>query len=96
MYMKENLSGNFMVMNRFLIDDLESLNLWNESMIKLLKLHNGSLKNITEIPENLKQKYKETFEIDMQWVLKSASKRMKWIDKSASTNIFLTTQSGKP
>ena len=95
MYMKENLSGNFMVMNRFLIDDLESLNLWNESMIKLLKLHNGSLKDIVEIPQNLKEKYKETFEIDMKWVLKSTAKRMKWIDQSASTNIFLTTQSGK-
>ena len=95
MYMKENLSGNFMVMNKFLIDDLEALNLWNESMIKMLKIHNGSLEKIIEIPENLKGKYKETFEIDMQWVLKSAAKRMKWIDQSASTNIFLTTQSGK-
>lgn len=95
MYMKENLSGNFMVMNRFLVEDLDALNLWNENTIKLIKLHNGSLKDIVEIPQNLKEKYKETFEIDMKWVLKSTAKRMKWIDQSASTNIFLTTQSGK-
>ena len=56
MYMKENLSGNFMVMNRFLIDDLESLNLWNEQTIKQIKFHNGSLKDIIEVPENLKVK----------------------------------------
>jgi ribonucleoside-diphosphate reductase alpha chain len=95
MYMKENLSGNFMVMNKSLIDDLDSLNLWNENTLRLLKLHSGSLKDIVEIPQNLKDKYKETFEIDMQWVLRSTAKRMKWIDQSASTNIFLTTQSGK-
>ncbi len=95
MYMKENLSGNFIVMNRYLIDDLDKLNLWNSDMVKALKLHNGSVENIAEIPENIKNKYKETFEIDMHWLLKSAAKRMKWIDQSASTNVFLKTQSGK-
>ena len=95
MYMKENLSGNFIVMNRYLIDDLELLGLWTKDMIKKLKLHDGSLKNIVEIPEKLKNKYKETFEIDMHWLLTAAAKRMKWIDQSASTNIFLSTQSGK-
>ncbi|RAP29015.1 ribonucleoside-diphosphate reductase subunit alpha [Candidatus Marinamargulisbacteria bacterium SCGC AG-414-C22] len=95
MYMKENLSGNFIVMNRYLVDDLEKLGLWNADMVKKLKLYNGALAKITEIPEKLKQKYKETFEIEMEWVLKSAANRMKWIDQSASTNIFLKTQSGR-
>ncbi len=95
LYMKENLSGNFMVINQYLIDDLDSLGLWTDQMIKQLKLNNGSLVNIDGIPDSFKSKYKETFEIDMQWLLKTAAKRMKWIDQSASTNIFLKTQSGK-
>ena len=58
-------------------------------------MNDGSLEKIIEIPETLKKKYKETFEIDMYWLLTAAAKRMKWIDQSASTNVFLTTQSGK-
>ncbi len=95
MYMKENLSGNFIVMNRYLMDDLEALGLWNEDMAKQIKLHDGSLENITGIPDALKARYKETFDIDMNWLLKAAAQRMKWIDQSASTNIFLKTKSGK-
>ena len=95
MYMKENLSGNFIVMNRYLVDDLEKLGLWNDTMIKKLKLYNGSVESIDEIPETFKSKYKETFEIDMQWLLKAAAKRSKWIDQAASTNVFMATQSGK-
>lgn len=95
MYMKENLSGNFFVINRYLVDDLDALDLWNESMVKQIKLHNGSIGKIAGLPESFVRKYKETFEVDMHWLLRSASKRMKWIDQSASTNVFLTTQSGK-
>jgi len=95
MYMKENLSGNFFVINRYLVDDLDALDMWNESMVKQIKLHNGSIAKIAGIPESFVRKYKETFEVDMHWLLRSAAKRMKWIDQSASTNVFLTTQSGK-
>ncbi|RAP28176.1 ribonucleoside-diphosphate reductase subunit alpha [Candidatus Marinamargulisbacteria bacterium SCGC AG-343-D04] len=95
MYMKENLSGNFIVMNRYLVDDLEALDLWTDTVIKKLKLYNGSVANIEEVPEKFKKKYKETFEIDMKWVLKAAAKRSKWIDQAASTNVFMATQSGK-
>ena len=95
MYMKENLSGNFFVINRYLVDDLDALDLWDESMVKQIKLHNGSIGKIAGLPESFVRKYKETFEVDMHWLLRSASKRMKWIDQSASTNVFLTTQSGK-
>ena len=95
MYMKENLSGNFFVINRYLVDDLEALGLWNDAMVKQIKLHDGSIADVAGIPEAFVRKYKETFEVDMHWLLRSASKRMKWIDQSASTNVFLTTQSGK-
>jgi ribonucleoside-diphosphate reductase alpha chain len=95
MYMKENLSGNFIIMNRYLVQDLEQLGLWTNDILKQLKLHNGSIQNIIGIPTHLKEKYKETFEIDMKWLLKAAAKRMKWIDQSASHNIFIETKSGK-
>ncbi|RAP38897.1 ribonucleoside-diphosphate reductase subunit alpha [Candidatus Marinamargulisbacteria bacterium SCGC AAA071-K20] len=95
MYMKENLSGNFIVMNKFMIDDLEKMNMWNDDMLKQLKLYNGSISEITMIPDKIKAKYKETFEIDMKWIIKSSSLRAKWIDQSASTNVFVVTQSGK-
>jgi ribonucleoside-diphosphate reductase alpha chain len=95
MYMKENLSGNFVVMNRFLINDLDKLSLWNDRMIQKIKLNNGSIATIEEIPNTIKSKYKETFEIDMKWIVAAASRRSKWVDQSMSTNIFMITKSGK-
>ena len=94
-YMKENLSGNFLVINRYLIDRLSELGLWNEVMLNKLKLNDGSIRNIIDIPEATREVYKEVFEIDSSWILKAAARRAKWIDQSASTNVFLTTTSGK-
>lgn len=94
-YSKENMSGSFLVINKYLVDDLIALGLWTKPMIDLIKYHNGSIANISGIPENLKNKYKETFEIDPQYVIKAAAYRGKWIDQSASTNIFVSTSSGK-
>ena len=94
-YMKENLSGNFLVINRYLIDDLEKLGLWNEETLRQIKLNDGSVYNLTFLPENIRNKYKETFEIDMKWIVEAGARRSKWIDQSASTNIFMSTKSGK-
>ena len=94
-YMKENLSGNFIVMNKYLIDDLEKMGLWDEETIRKIKLHDGSISSLTELPVSITRKYKETFEIDMQWIVGCSAKRSKWIDQSASTNIFMATKSGK-
>ena len=94
-YMKENLSGNFVVINRYLIDDLEKIGIWNRDIIEKIKLHNGSVQNIQEIPFKIRNKYKETFEISPAWIIQTAAKRMKWIDQSASTNVFVNTKSGK-
>lgn len=94
-YMKENLSGNFIVMNKYLIDDLEKLGIWDEGTIRQIKLKDGSVTQIQSIPQSLRDKYKETFEIDMKWIIQSAARRMKWIDQSASTNVFMNTKSGK-
>jgi ribonucleoside-diphosphate reductase alpha chain len=94
-YMKENLSGSFVVINRYLVADLEKLGLWNEDMALQLKYYNGSVQEIEEVPDHLKNKYKETFEIEPEWIINSAARRSKWIDQAASTNVFLKTTSGK-
>jgi ribonucleoside-diphosphate reductase alpha chain len=94
-YMKENLSGNFIVINQSLIDQLDNQGLWNAETLKQIKLHNGSIQNIPEIPVQIREIFKETFEIDMSWIIKSSARRMKWIDQSASTNIFVNSTSGK-
>jgi len=95
LYMKENLSGNFVVINEHLMKDLERTNLWNENMLAQIKFHNGSLAKILDIPEDVREKYKETFEIESSWIIRAAALRAKWIDQSASTNIFVKTTSGK-
>ncbi len=94
-YMKENLSGNFIVINESLIEALNGNGLWNSNMLKQIKLYNGSIQQIPEIPEQIQSVYKETFEIDMKWIIRAASRRAKWIDQAASTNIFVNSTSGK-
>lgn len=94
-YSKENMSGSFLVINKYLVDDLIALGLWDKPLIDAIKYHNGSVENIKTIPEKIKNKYKETFEIDPAWVFRAAAYRGKWIDQSASTNIFVATSSGK-
>jgi ribonucleoside-diphosphate reductase alpha chain len=94
-YMKENLSGNFIVINKYLLDDLDRLGLWNSDILNKIKLANGSISGIMDIPESIREKYKETFEIGMKWLVEAAARRSKWIDQSASTNIFMKTTSGK-
>ena len=94
-YMKENLSGNFCVVNRYLIDHLQQLGLWTPDILAKIKLNNGSVANVSDIPADLRRKFKEVFEIEARWVIGAAAKRSKWIDQSASTNLFLNTKSGK-
>jgi len=94
-YSKENMSGSFLVINKYLVDDLMALDLWNKPMVDLIKYNNGSIASITTIPEKIRNKYKETFEIEPSYVIQAAAYRGKWIDQSASTNIFVSTSSGK-
>ncbi len=94
-YVESNISGDFTVVNPFLVEDLKRLNLWNDSMLNELKFQDGSIAKIAGIPQALKDKYKETFEIDMRWIIKAAAYRAKWIDQSQSLNIFFRGSSGK-
>ena len=93
-YMKENLSGNFCIINTSLVNYLQELGLWNRFILNKIKANNGSIANIKEIPQEVRNIFKEAFEIDQSWILQAASLRSKWIDQSASTNIFLTTTKG--
>lgn len=94
-YVKSNISGDFIVVNTALVADLKERGLWNKEMLDTLKYNDGSLQEMTEVPQDLKDKYKETFEIDMKWLVKAAAARGKWIDQSQSLNIFYSGTSGR-
>lgn len=93
-YVKSNISGDFIVVNEFLVEDLKKIGLWDKDMLGAIKYNDGSLANIPNVPVDLKQKYKETFEIDMKWLVRAAASRGKWIDQSQSLNIFFSGTSG--
>lgn len=94
-YVKSNLSGDFVVINSYLVEDLKKCNLWDTEMLTKLKYADGSIRDIPEIPEKLKTKYKEVFDIEPEWLVKIAAYRGKWIDQSQSLNIFFRGTSGK-
>lgn len=94
-YVKANISGDFIIVNEYLVADLKKIGLWNDEMLQAIKYNDGSLKDIPSIPLEIKQKYKETFEIDMRWLVKAAAARGKWIDQSQSLNIFFNGTSGQ-
>lgn len=95
LYVKSNLSGEFTVVNPYLVADLKALNLWDEVMVNDLKYFNGSVQAITRIPEELKQRYATCFEIDPIYLVEAASRRQKWIDQAQSLNIYMAQPSGK-
>src|SRR3990167_6302567 len=95
LYVKSNLSGEFTVINPYLVQDLKALNLWDEVMINDLKYFNGSVQNIERIPLELKKRYATAFEIDPIWLVEAASRRQKWLDQAQSLNIYMAKPSGK-
>lgn len=95
LYVKSNMAGDFMVVNEYLVEDLKKLNLWSADMLEKIKYYDGSIQDIAEIPEALRAKYKEAFEIESQWLIKAAAYRGRWIDQSQSLNIFYGGTSGK-
>ncbi len=94
-YVKSNISGDFVIVNQYLVDDLKKIGLWNKEMLAAIKYNDGSLADIPSVPVDLKFKYKETFEIDMRWLVKAGAARGKWIDQSQSLNIFFSGTSGQ-
>ncbi len=94
-YVKANMGGEFTIINTYLINDLKKLNLWNDQMLDLIKYYDGNITHIEAIPQHIKNKYKESFDIDPIWLLKLAAVRAKWIDQSQSHNVFMTDATGK-
>lgn len=95
LYVKSNLSGEFTVINPYLVADLKALDLWDEVMVNDLKYFNGSVQPISRIPAELKTRYATSFEIDPMWLVDAASRRQKWIDQAQSLNIYMAQPSGK-
>ena len=95
LYVKSNQAGDFVIVNSYLVEDLKKLTLWDFEMLGKIKYHDGSISEINEIPASIRAKYKEVFEIDSRWIIKSAAVRGKWIDQSQSINIFFKGTSGK-
>lgn len=94
-FVKSNLSGEFTMVNEFLVEDLKKIGLWDEVMVADLKYFDGSLNNIERIPENLRNLYKTAFEIEPKWLIEAASRRQKWIDQAQSLNIYISGVSGR-
>ena len=95
LYVKANMTGEFTVLNEYLVQDLKALGLWNDHMLDQLKYYDGNVQSVAEIPEHIKAKYKEAFEIDPELLLKFTAVRGKWIDQSQSHNVFMAGVSGK-
>lgn len=93
-YVKSNMGGDFIVINKYLIQDLKKINLWNEEMATLIKVNDGEINNLHEIPEDIRRRYQTVFQIHPSWLIKSAARRGKWIDQSQSLNIFYSGTSG--
>jgi len=92
---KSNLSGEFTVVNEYLVRDLKRLGLWDSVMLMDLKHYNGSLRAVDRVPEELKALYATAFEVDATWLVEAGARRQKWIDQAQSLNIYLSGASGK-
>ena len=91
LFVKSNLSGEFIVLNPYLVKDLKANGLWDQDMIDNLKYFDGELKDIERIPPALKARYLTAFDIDPKWVVEAAGRRQKWIDQSQSVNLWIKT-----
>jgi ribonucleoside-diphosphate reductase alpha chain len=92
---KSNLSGEFTVINSYLVKDLKRLGLWDDVMVMDLKHFDGSLRPIDRVPQQVKALYATAFEIEPLWLVEAAARRQKWIDQAQSLNIYMAGASGK-
>jgi len=95
LFVKSNLSGEFTVINPYMVDDLKERDLWDEVMVNDLKYFDGSLQSIDRIPDELKALYVTAFEMDARWLIEAASRRQKWLDQAQSLNLYMAEPSGK-
>ena len=94
LFVKSNLSGDFTVVNMYLVEDLKKANLWDEVMVNDLKYYDGSVSQIDRIPSSLKELYATAFELDTRWLIEAGSRRQKWLDQAQSLNLYMSEPSG--
>ena len=95
LYVKSNLSGEFTVVNPYLVSDLKERGLWDGVMVNDLKYYDGSVQAIDRVPADLKAIYATAFEVEPRWLVDAASRRQKWIDQAQSLNLYINNASGK-
>jgi ribonucleoside-diphosphate reductase alpha chain len=95
LFVKSNLSGEFTIINPYLVRELKTLNLWDDVMLNDLKYCDGRIRLIERIPEELKKRFATAFEIDSEWLIEAASRRQKWIDQAQSLNLYMLEPSGR-
>ena len=95
LYVKSNLSGEFTIVNPHLVNKLKDLNLWDDVMINDLKYFEGSLTEISRIPDDIKTIYSTAFEVEPRYIVEAASRRQKWIDQGQSLNLYIGNADGK-
>ncbi len=95
LYVKSNLSGEFTVVNPYLVHDLKERGLWDSVMVNDLKYYEGSVQKIDRIPAELKARYATAFEVEPRWIVEAASRRQKWIDQAQSLNLYIAGANGK-
>lgn len=95
LFVKSNLSGEFTVINPYMVKDLKDRGLWDEVMVNDLKYYDGSLQSIDRVPAELKALYTTAFEMDARWLIEAGSRRQKWLDQAQSLNLYMAEPSGK-
>ena len=95
LYVKSNLSGEFTVVNPYLVSALKERGLWDNVMVNDLKYYDGSAQPIERIPADLKEQFRTAFEVEPRWLVEAASRRQKWIDQAQSLNLYIAEANGK-
>jgi ribonucleoside-diphosphate reductase alpha chain len=95
LFVKSNLSGEFVQINVRLVNELKALGLWDDNMLEAIKYFDGALGDIPGLPEDIKRRYATAFEIEPKWLIECASRRQKWIDMGQSLNLYLGQPSGR-
>jgi ribonucleoside-diphosphate reductase alpha chain len=89
LFAKSNISGDFVVLNPFLVRELKALGMWSPALAEEIKRRDGDISEIAAIPEEVRERYRTAFQIDSSWLIAAAARRQKWIDQSQSLNLFL-------
>lgn len=95
LFVKSNLSGEFVQINVRLVNELKERGLWGDEMLEKIKYFDGALGEIPDLPEDIKGRFATAFEIDPSWIIRCASRRQKWIDMGQSLNLYLGQPSGR-